>query len=111
MCGANSFIGNRNGNAISFSLLSSDPDSGCEIVDDMRFNLNGVLSANNVTNGTYFVPAVGQGGTFWANGPATDTTIPNGNITSPSAGTNMHQERISFRLALRITMAEQALAT
>lgn len=89
LCGANSFTGDRNGNAISFSFLSSDPDTGCEIVDDMRFNLNGALSGNNVTNGTYFVPAVGQGGTFWADGPANDTTIPNGNIASPSSGTNI----------------------
>lgn len=89
LCGANSFTGSRNGSAISFAFRSSDPDAGCQIVDDMRFDLTGTLSENNIINGTYYVPDVSQGGTFYANGHAIDTTPPGGNITSPTADANI----------------------
>lgn len=85
-CGANSFTGIPNGNNLSFSFLSSDQDAGCAIVLDKRFNLTAVLSGNSLTNGTYYVPFFDQGGTFYTNGPAQDTTLPGGNVASPTAG-------------------------
>jgi hypothetical protein len=89
LCGANSFTGSRNGNSLSFSFLSSDPGAGCTNVDDKRFNLAANLSTNNLTNGTYYVPYFGQGGTFYTNGPATDSIAPNGMVTAPVANANI----------------------
>lgn len=89
LCGANSFTGGRNGNALSFSFLSSDPDAGCTNVNDKRFNLTANLSANSLTNGTYYVPYFGQGGTFYANGPAADSITPNGAVTAPIVNANI----------------------
>ncbi|MBE2221162.1 MAG: C39 family peptidase [Anaerolineae bacterium] len=89
LCGANSFTGTRSGNALSFSFLSSDSGAGCTNVDDKRFNLTANLSANSLTNGTYYVPYFAQGGTFYTNGPAADSTAPNGSVTAPSANANI----------------------
>ncbi len=89
LCGANSFTGTRNGNNHTFSFLSSDPDPGCEIIDDERFNISAILSGNNLQNGIYYLPDFGQGGTFSTSGPAVDTTNPSGNVTSPASNANI----------------------
>lgn len=86
LCGANSFTGTRNGTALTFSFLSSDYDAGCTIMDDKRFNVTANMSAHSLTDGAYYVPFYGQGGTFWTNGPASDGTPPGGNVTSPTNG-------------------------
>ncbi len=89
LCGANSFTGTRNGSNVTFSFLSSDPDPGCTVVDDERFNISAILSGNSLQNGIYYLPTFGQGGTFSTNGPSVDTTNPNGNITVPLTNWNI----------------------
>lgn len=84
LCGANSFTGGRNGDNISFSFLSSDPDAGCDIIDDERFDVTATISSNGLANGDYNLPTFGQGGTFTTDGPAIDTTAPSGAVTSPA---------------------------
>lgn len=90
LCGANSFTGTRSGNNLNFSFLSSDLDGPeCDIIDNERFNVTTILSGNSHQNGTYYLPTFGQGGTFYTNGSAADSTAPNGAVTAPTTNTNI----------------------
>ncbi len=82
LCGAGSFVGTRNGDAISFKFLSNDTDSGCTFDDGWTFEIEGTLSGNRITDGSYYIPDNGQSGTFSASTP--DDAAPDGKIESPS---------------------------
>jgi hypothetical protein len=81
LCGAGSFVGTREGDAIDFSFLSNDSDSGCTFDDGWTFNIGGTVSGNRITNGSYYIPNNGQSGSFSASTP--DSTEPSGEIDSP----------------------------
>lgn len=93
LCGANSFTGTRNGNNISFSFLSSDPDAGCDIIDNERFNVTATLSGNSLQNGTYHLPTFGQGGTFSTTGINSPNTPSN---VQASDGTHADKVRVTW---------------
>jgi hypothetical protein len=67
LCGAGSFSGTRSGNNFQFSFTSSDSDEGCGVVYGTTFNVNGTFLEGNITNGQFYHPSSGQGGTFSAN--------------------------------------------
>ena len=75
LCGAGSFVGTRNVNAIQFSFLSNDPDAGCTFDKGLVFNINGTVSGNQLS-GSYAIPSISEGGSLLATAPLVDTTAP-----------------------------------
>lgn len=110
LCGAGSFVGSRSGNNISFSFLSSDPDPGCHIIDNERFDVSATLSGNNLINGVYNLPTYSQGGTFSTSGPpvVTPTPVP---PSPPSVPTNVQATDGSHTDKVRITWNSVSGAT
>ena len=65
LCGAGNFNGTRNSDTIQFSFTSSDSDPGCTWANGLVFTVSGVLSGNQIVNGTYTV-SDGEKGIFSA---------------------------------------------
>jgi hypothetical protein len=62
LCGAGEFTGSRDGDAIVFSFVSNDPDSGCGFDRGLRFQLNATLTDDLSTiSGEYYARGIRQG--------------------------------------------------